>query len=49
LEQGWAGRRVSQEAASGILVAALGALESHFKLPVRISSMHFSIDKSGLI
>ena len=25
-EQGWAGRRVSQEAASGILVAALGAL-----------------------
>jgi hypothetical protein len=29
-EQGWAGRRVSQEAASGILVAALGALEAHF-------------------
>jgi hypothetical protein len=28
LEQGWSGRRVSQEAASGILVAALGALES---------------------
>src|SRR5438552_19095970 len=27
LEQGWSGRRVSQEAASGILVAALGALE----------------------
>jgi hypothetical protein len=26
LEQGWSGRRVSQEAASGILVAALGAL-----------------------
>ena len=32
LEQGWAGRRVSQEAASGILVATLGALESHFRL-----------------
>lgn len=31
LEQGWAGRRVSQEAASGILVAALGALEAHFR------------------
>jgi hypothetical protein len=30
LEQGWSGRRVSQEAASGIFVAALGALEAHF-------------------
>jgi hypothetical protein len=30
LEQGWNGRRVSQEAASGILIAALGALEAHF-------------------
>ncbi len=30
-EQGWAGRRVSQEAASGILVATLGALETHFR------------------
>ena len=30
LEQGWSGRRVSQEAASGILVAALGALQAHF-------------------
>jgi len=29
-EQGWSGRRVSQEAASGIFVAALGALEAHF-------------------
>jgi len=28
--QGWSGRRVSQEAASGILIAALGALENHF-------------------
>jgi hypothetical protein len=32
LEQGWNGRRVSQEAASGILVAALGALEGHYRL-----------------
>src|SRR5271166_464843 len=30
LEQGWSGRRVSQEAASGILIAALGALEGYF-------------------
>jgi hypothetical protein len=30
IEQGWAGRRVTQEAASGILVATLGALETHF-------------------
>lgn len=32
LEQGWNGRRVSQEAASGILIAALGALEAHFRM-----------------
>ena len=30
LEQGWSGRRVSQEVASGILIGALGALEAHF-------------------
>ena len=30
LEQGWSGRRVSQEAASGVLIATLGALETHF-------------------
>jgi hypothetical protein len=30
LKQGWNGRRVSQEAASGILIASLGALEAHF-------------------
>jgi len=33
LEQGWNGRRVSQEAASGILIAALGALEAQFGMP----------------
>jgi hypothetical protein len=49
LEQGWAGRRVSQEAASGIFVAALGALEAHFAMPVRVSSSHFFVDKSGSI
>jgi hypothetical protein len=31
VEQGWNGRRISQEAASGILVAALGALEAHYR------------------
>ena len=31
LEQGWAGRRVSQEAASGILIAALGTIETHYR------------------
>lgn len=30
LEQGWNGRRVSQEAAYGILIAALGVLESYY-------------------
>lgn len=30
LEQGWNGRRVSQEAAAGILIAALGTLAAHF-------------------
>ena len=30
LEQGWNGRRVSQEAASGVLIASLGTLEAHF-------------------
>ena len=29
-EQGWSGRRVTQEIASGILVGALGVLEMHF-------------------
>ena len=30
LGQGWSGRRIGQEVASGILIAALGALASHF-------------------
>lgn len=47
LEQGWAGRQVSQEAASGIFVAALGALESHFAMRQQLPSSHFSLDKSG--
>jgi hypothetical protein len=31
LQQGWNGRRVSQEAAYGILIGALGALESYYR------------------
>jgi hypothetical protein len=37
LGEGWNGRRVSQEAASGILVAALGALETHYRGVLRKS------------
>ncbi|MGH7044957.1 MAG: DUF6456 domain-containing protein [Stellaceae bacterium] len=49
LEQGWSGRRVSQEAASGILIAALGALAGHYRHPVELRVTHFAIDKSGSI
>jgi hypothetical protein len=37
LEQGWAGRRISEGCASGILVAALGVLEMHFGLRTEIA------------
>jgi hypothetical protein len=46
IEQGWNGRRVSQEAASGILVAALGTLEAHFGSSRMMRKSHASIDKS---
>ena len=49
LEQGWSGRRVSQESAAGILIAALGALEAHFGGGRTLSKQHFSLDKSGLM
>jgi hypothetical protein len=48
LEQGWNGRRISQEAASGILVAALGALEAHYQRG-KLRKSDFAIDKSGSI
>jgi hypothetical protein len=41
LEQGWNGRLVSQEAASGILIAALGALEGHFRMGSSLRFKHF--------
>jgi len=47
--QGWSGRRVSQEAASGILIAALGALETHLGNHRILHKTHFPVDKSGLI
>jgi hypothetical protein len=47
LGQGWNGRRISQEAASGILVAALGALEAHYHRGVELRKSDFAIDKSG--
>ena len=49
IEQGWNGRRVSQEAASGILVAALGALEAHFGSGRMMRKSHIVVDKSGSI
>ena len=47
LQRGWSGRRVSQEAASGVLIAALGALEMHFGTGQRVTNSHFVVDKSG--
>ena len=47
LQQGWSGRRVSQESASGILIAGLGALESHFGIAQKLSQSHYHLDKSG--
>jgi Domain of unknown function (DUF6456) len=49
LEQGWNGRLVSQEAASGILIAALGALEAHYQPGGSLRKNDFDIDKSGSI
>jgi hypothetical protein len=49
VEQGWNGRRISQEAASGILVAALGALEAHFGNRPAMRKSHNHVDKSGSI
>jgi hypothetical protein len=47
LERGWSGRRVSQEAASGILIAALGALEAHFGIAHELPKSYVHVDKSG--
>ena len=47
LEQGWNGRRISQEAASGILISALGALEAHYRTGNKLRKSDFAIDKLG--
>ncbi len=47
-EQGWSGRRVSQETASGILIAALGALDAHYRHG-SLRKSNFPIDRSGSI
>jgi hypothetical protein len=49
LEQGWSGHHVSQEAASGILIAALGALETYFRHGRSLRKPNLVIDKSGSI
>jgi hypothetical protein len=41
LEQGWNGRRVSQEAASGILIGTLGALAGHYDRTSPLRRTHF--------
>jgi hypothetical protein len=46
IEQGWNGRRVSQEAASGILVSALGTLEAHYGQRRELRKSNSIIDKS---
>ena len=43
LQQGWSGRRISQETASGVLIAALGALESHLGNPESLRKTHFNL------
>jgi hypothetical protein len=49
LEQGWSGRRVSQESASGILIAVLGALDAHYRGATSLRISNLSLDKSGSI
>jgi hypothetical protein len=49
LDQGWSGRRVSQESASGILIAVLGALDAHYRDPSVLRKWNIPIDKSGSI
>jgi hypothetical protein len=49
LEQGWSGRRVSQESASGILIAVLGALDAHYRDVAILRKSNYELDKSGSI
>jgi hypothetical protein len=47
LGQLWNGRRLSQESASGILIAVLGALDAHFRDVNLLRKSNVSLDKSG--
>jgi hypothetical protein len=47
LDQLWNGRRLSQESASGILIAVLGALDAHFRGPDTLRKSNIYLDKSG--
>lgn len=47
LAQAWNGRRISQESASGILIAVLGALDAHFREIESLRKWNIHLDKSG--
>jgi hypothetical protein len=49
LDQGWNGRRVSPESASGILIAVLGTLDAHYSCGTMLRKRQRDLDKSGLI
>jgi hypothetical protein len=49
LGQGWNGRRVSPESASGILIAVLGTLDAHYRRGTALRKRNLSLDKSGSI
>jgi hypothetical protein len=41
LDQGWSGRRLSPESASGILIAVLGALDAHYRHGTALRKMEY--------
>jgi hypothetical protein len=49
LDQGWSGRRVSPESASGILIAVLGTLDAHYRCGTALRKWNLGLDKSGSI
>jgi hypothetical protein len=49
LDQGWSGRRVSPESASGILIAVLGTLDAHYRRRTALRKRDLRLDKSGSI
>ena len=49
LDQGWSGRRVSPESASGILIAVLGTLEAQIGPGTALRKQNLILDKSGSV